>query len=94
MREGRKKEASKVIQTTKQSNTAHSRQSHVHLLLLNNYGLVLNQCLLVSLCVYRLSMTTERPKDRQYTSEDLDRYCMCACANISSYRMLHAYHKV
>ena len=30
MREGRKKEASKIKQTTKQSNTAHLRQSHEH----------------------------------------------------------------
>ena len=29
-KEGRIKEASKIIQTTKQSNTAHPRQSHVH----------------------------------------------------------------
>ena len=30
MREGRKKEVSEIKQTTRQSNTAHLRQSHVH----------------------------------------------------------------
>ena len=49
--EGRKKEASKVKQTTRQSNTAHPRQSLVHYAIQHVYTLYIHEPVVPKVCV-------------------------------------------